>query len=101
MHSKQQRTVSKLVGFQVLTAATVGWKSSGLIAVMMEAVSTSVTSLNIFQTTRRKNPEDNRRQYQSQLEKGFSEPNCSHKMSSVLSDSFFISCPSGGRKNYR
>jgi hypothetical protein len=32
--------------------------SSGLIALMIEAVNTSETSVNFYQTTRRNNPED-------------------------------------------
>jgi hypothetical protein len=48
------------VRFQVLTAASkkmaVFWVVE--IALMMEAVSTSETSVNFYQTTRRNNPED-------------------------------------------
>jgi hypothetical protein len=37
---------------------TVFWVVAPIIALMMEAASTSETSVNFYQTTRRNNPED-------------------------------------------
>jgi hypothetical protein len=51
-----------LVGFEVLTAGSmkmaVFWVVAPCRALMMEAESTSETSVNFYQTTRRYNPED-------------------------------------------
>jgi hypothetical protein len=52
-----------LVRFQVITAASmkaVFWVVApcSLVALMMEAASTSEKSVNFYQTTRRNNPED-------------------------------------------
>jgi hypothetical protein len=51
-----------ILRFQVLEYED-GWLSSGLlrseIALMMEAASTSETSVNFYQTSRRNNPEHN------------------------------------------
>jgi hypothetical protein len=58
-HKKEHRLRER---FQVLTAASmkmaVFWVVAPCISLMMEAASTSETSVNFYQTTWRNNPED-------------------------------------------
>jgi hypothetical protein len=57
LDDRERRAKNKFVRFEVLTAASmkmaVFW-----VVVMMEAASTSETLVNIYQSTRRNNPED-------------------------------------------
>lgn len=58
--------------------------TSGRFALMLEEASTSVTSVNVYQTTERKNPEDSHRHTRSCEKSHVYEPSGSIKGAKIL-----------------